>query len=268
MHTFRLKLASIWTVLLLLASGISVDAKEIPVVGTGDGLDILRAVAEAYGKDHPGVDFKIPPSIGSGGAIVAIGSNREVLGRVARPLSSNEAASGIQYQPVFNVPSAFFVHPGIQVRDLTSKQLQSIFSGAITNWKDVGGPDLRVRVVRREDADSSLMVFRASIPEFRELKFTERSKLAVTTQDAIESIKENPGGIGFASYSAALARELGAVSIDGRKPTDKGYPANVVLALIFKQDRIDNDIRRFIDYFRSSSARGIIESFGARPLDP
>lgn len=268
MHTFRLKLASIWTVLLLLLSGIPVDAKEVSVVGTGDGLDILRSVAEAYGRENPGMIFKVPPSIGSGGAIAAIGANREVIGRVARPLTPSEEASGIHYRPVFNVPSAFFVHPGIQVRDLTARQLQGIFSGAITNWKEVGGPDLRIRVVRREEADSSLLVFRASIPEFRDLKFTERSKLAVTTQEAIESIRENPGGIGFASYSANLARELGAVAISGRKPTDQGYPANVVLALIFKPDRIDADIRRFIDYFRSETARNIIESFGARPLDP
>ncbi|OYU49534.1 MAG: phosphate ABC transporter substrate-binding protein [Rhizobiales bacterium PAR1] len=268
MRTLRLSLASIWMALLLLASGMPALAKEIAVVGTGDGLDILRSVAEAYGRENPGTTFAVPPSIGSGGAIVAIGSNREVLGRVARPLTSSEAASGIQYRPVFNVPSAFFVHPGIQVRDLSAKQLLGIFAGVIVNWKEVGGPDLRIRVVRREEADSSLLVFRTAIPEFRELKFTERSKLAVTTQDAIESIRENPGGIGFASYSAVLARELGAVAINGVKPADKGYPANVVLALIFKQDRIDNDIRRFIDYFRSATARGIVESFGATPLHP
>jgi phosphate transport system substrate-binding protein len=268
MRRFRLRLASIWTVLPLLCTGITADARDIAVVGTGDGMDILRAVGEAYGREYPNVIIKVPPSIGSGGAIVAIGSNRELLGRVARPLTPSEEASGIQYRPVFGVPSAFFVHPGVPVRDLTAKQLQGIFSGTLTNWKEVGGPDLRIRVVRREDADSSLLVFRASIPEFRELRFTERAKLAVTTQEAIESIRDNPGGIGFASYSTALARELGVVAIEGKRPLERGYPANVMLALIFKPERVDDDIRRFMAYFRSATAYSIMDALGARPLDP
>ena len=106
---------------------------------------------------------------------------------------------------------SFFVHPGVPVRSLTGEQLRAIFAGEITSWKDVGGPDVRIRVVRREEADSSISAFRAAIPEFRNIKFTERSKFAVTTQDAIDSIRDNEGAIGFASYSSQLARQLDAI---------------------------------------------------------
>lgn len=267
MHTQRLKLASICSGLLLLAGTACVAARDITVVGTGDGLEILKSVSDAFNRANPGIKVSVPPSIGSGGAIVAVGSNREILGRVARPLTNTEEASGIAYRPIFHVPTAFFVHPEVPVRNLTPAQLRGIFAGEISSWKQVGGPDLRIRVVRREEADSSLAVLRWTIPAFQDLKLSERSKLAVTTQEAIDSIKENPGAIGFGSYSVALAKELGVVSISGVAPTDKDYAPRVTLALIYKPERIDGDIKRYIEFFWHNEVKGILESYGARPAE-
>jgi phosphate transport system substrate-binding protein len=253
--------------LLLVANVGAGMAKDIPVVGTGDGMDVLKRVSAAYNAAHPGHVFKIPASIGSGGAIAAVGANREVIGRVARPLTANEESNGIRYTPVFYVASAFFVHRDIPVRNLTAAQLRAIFSGEITSWKDVGGPDQRIRVVRREDADSSVAIFRAVIPEFRDIKFLDRSKLAMTTQEAIDSVRDNPGAIGFGSYSAEVAKMLGVVAVNGVQPEEAAYPAKATVALIFKPDRVDDEIRRFIAYFASETAKRIITEAGARPFD-
>lgn len=253
--------------LLFLASIGAGSARDIPVVGTGDGMDVLKQISEAYNLANPGITFRIPESIGSGGAIAAVGANREVIGRVARPLTANEESSGIRYVPVFYVPSAFFVHRDVPVRNLTAVQLRGIFSGEITSWKDVGGPDMRIRVVRREDADSSVAIFRATIPEFRDITFLDRSKLAMTTQEAIDSIRDNPGAIGFGSYSAAVAKQLGVVAVDGVQPQAAAYRAKVTVALIFKPDRVDDEIRRYIAHFSGEAARRMILEAGARPFD-
>lgn len=254
----------------LIALGISLaeisQAGQINVVGTGDGLEILREVATSFRASHSGVEVAVPPSIGSGGAISAVGGGRETIGRVARPLTESERASGIAYTPVFEIPSAFYVHPDVRIRDLTSKDLKRIFSGEVTNWRELGGNDHRIRVVRREDADSTLQVLRAAIPDFRELTFTERSKLAMTTQEAIDSIRDNPGAIGFGPYSTEFARHLGVIRLDGKAPLDAGYPANVVLALIHKPGISDGNIQAFIGYFAQPHVRRIIKEFGARPI--
>ena len=80
---------------LLLAAPIAVmsltaHAGDLSVVGTGDGIDLLRALGAAYTADHPDTNVIVPPSIGSGGGIAAVGSGKEVLGRIARPLSDGE----------------------------------------------------------------------------------------------------------------------------------------------------------------------------------
>jgi phosphate transport system substrate-binding protein len=243
-------------------------AGPLNIVGTGDGLDILADLAKAYGAANPGQDVQVPPSIGSGGAIAAVGAGRERLGRIARPLSPVEVASGLVARPVFDIPSAFYVSPSVSVRALTSEQLRRIFEGRITNWGEVGGPDLRIRVVRREEADSTLMALRASLPPFREIVLTERSKLALTTQDAISSIRDNEGAIGFGPYSTETASVLGVVAVDGVMPNTAAYPAKVRLSLIWREGQKDPDIQRFVSFLGQPEAQRVVVKFGALPISP
>src|SRR6476619_8273846 len=133
-------------------------AGDLSVVGTGDGIDLLRALGAAYTADHPDTNVIVPPSIGSGGGIAAVGSGKEVLARAARPLSDSEKEVGLIATPVFRLPSAFFVHRSAGVTSLTSAQLADIYRGKITNWRDVGGSDARIRVVRRQHQDSQQLV--------------------------------------------------------------------------------------------------------------
>jgi len=164
-------------------------ADEYRVVGTGDGMDVLIALGAAYTADNPGSMVVIPPSIGSGGGIAAVGSEKEILGRIARPLSSTERELGLVATPVFRLSSAIYVHPSVGVTGLTSKQLEDIYAGRIIYWSEIGGNDLRIKVVRREEADSTLLVLRQSMPGWATLEITRRSKMALTTQESIETVR-------------------------------------------------------------------------------
>src|SRR5918911_1717118 len=124
--TLRLALAA------LLAAGLAFGpaaASELPVVGTGDGIELLRALGAAYTADHPQTSILVPPSIGSGGGVAAVGSEKDVLARIARPLSDSERALGLTATPVFRLPSAFFVHRSAGVTSLTTQQLADIYAG-------------------------------------------------------------------------------------------------------------------------------------------
>src|SRR3954464_3036907 len=120
-------------------SGLPVRADELPIVGTGDGMEMLSALASVFTADHAETRVLVPPSIGSGGAIAAVGADRAVLGRIARPLSDAERAQGLIERPIMRIPSAVYVHRSAGVSALTAEQLAGIYAGAIENWKDVGG---------------------------------------------------------------------------------------------------------------------------------
>lgn len=238
---------------------------DLQIVGTGDGIDLLRALAGDFTQQAQSVHVEIPPSIGSGGGIAAVGAGKAVLGRVARKLTDSEIASGIVYKPIARLPSAFFVHRGVGVTALTSDQLRNIYAGSVTNWKEVGGADIRIRVVRREDSDSTLTVLRQMMPGWKDLQITEKSKTATTTQEAIETVRDIAGAIGFGPFSATLEPEVSVLKINGHHPLDPAYPSNVELALIYKDATVTPAAREFVVYANGAKARAVISRLGSVP---
>ncbi len=242
-------------------------AADLTIVGTGDGIDVLRAVGAAYSATNPKTKVIVPPSIHSSGGIAAVGSEKAVLGRIARGLSDTEKEAGIIAVPVFRLPAAIYAHPSVRVSALTARQLTDIYSGAITNWKEVGGPDLRVKVVRREEVDSTYNVLRNTMPGWKDLVITDRSKTATTTQDGVETVQSVPGAVGFGPYMSTLEQGLIVFRIDGKHPRDRDYPSAVLLSLIYKESTVTPEARSFIAYMKSDRAKALLLSLGAVPIE-
>ena len=236
------------------------------VVGTGDGMEMLHAVSVVFSTERPDLPVSVPPSIGSGGAVAAVGADRNVLGRVARPLKDAELAQGLETTPIVRIPSAFFVHPSVGVAALAAHQLTDIYAGRIDNWKHVGGPDLKIKIVRREDADSTLGELRATMPGWKDLVITSRSKMAMTTQEAIESVRTVEGAIGFGPYSSDLAQGTTIVTVDGKHPTDGSYYSAVTLALLHKPSTLTTEAKTFVEFTRSSKAQNLFRQMGGVPV--
>jgi len=254
--------AALW----LVAVAGSAAASDLTVVGTGDGLEVLRSVGAAYTADHPQTSVIVPPSVHSSGGIAAVRSGAAVLGRIARPLTLEERAEGITEVPVFRLPSAFIINAAANVRHLTSEQATRIFRGEITNWQDLGGTDLRIKIVRRDEADSTLKVLRATVPGWRSLVVTDRSKLAATTQEASDLVSEVPGAVSFAPYSRLLEANLVVPELDGRHVTDAEYPSAVTLSLIYREATVTEPALEFVRFLFSPKARALIRKFGGIPV--
>lgn len=250
---------------LLVAAAGSASAGDLIIPGTGDGLEMLRHLAAAYSDKHPGTNVIVPPSIGSGGGKIAVAQDRALLGRVAVPLSAADEAVGIVAVSIVRVPTVFFAHPSLQITNLTSEQIAEIFAGNIKSWADVGGPDERIRVVRREEADSTLQVLRATMPAWKDLVITERSKTAVTTQEAFGAVSQFEGAIGFGPYSTAIESQFRVLKVDGKHPTSADYPSFTTIRLIFKRDHVTDEIESFINFATSAEAARIFASYGGVP---
>jgi len=250
---------------ILVGAAGHAGAGELIVPGTGDGLDMLRHLAAVYTTRNPGTRVIFPASIGSGGGKIAVAQDRAVLGRIAVPLTASDEAVGMVAVPIVRVPTAFFTHPSLRIADLTSRQITDIFAGHIKTWSEVGGPDLRVRLVRREDADSTLQVLRATIPEWTDLVLSDRSKTAVTTQEAFETVFQFEGAIGFGPYSPIVEQQFNVLKMDGKHPTSTGYPSFTTIRLIFKRDHLTEEAGGFVRFATSAEAEQIFASYGGVP---
>ena len=254
------------TALLVTIAGLApASANQFIVPGTGDGLDMLRSVGALYKERHPHTEVIFPPSTGSQGGKIAVAQDKVPLARVAVPLTAAEEATGLVSIEIARVPTAFFTHPSVEVSSLSAEQLADIFSGKVRNWKTFGGPDLRIKVVLREETDSTLQVLRATLKEWDSLVPTDHSKTVVRTYGAFDAVSRIEGGIGFGPYSKSMEGQFNFLAIDGQYPTSPEYPSFTTVRLVFKRDRLPDELKNFIRFARSAEAARTYAAFGAVP---
>ncbi|AMV73430.1 substrate-binding domain-containing protein [Desulfuromonas carbonis] len=252
--------------LTLFGGGSRALAEELAIVGTGDGVKILKALGAAFERLHPGTTITIPESIGSSGGIKAVGEGEAALGRVARTIKEKEQGYGLTYLPFARIPVVFFVNPVLPVQNLSSDQAAAIYRGAIDNWKTVGGPDAPIAVVRREEGDSSLSTLKKSLPAFKDLAITERAILTEKTPLMFEAVETTPLAIGFGPLDVARNQNVKVLSLDGRLATFPDYPVVNTLALVFKEANRKGTLQSFVEFVSAPAAAPIISAAGGVPL--
>jgi len=251
--------------LAVFAAG-SVSAEEITIVGTGSGEIILQTVGTAFSEVNPGVTVSVPPSIGSGGGIKAVGTDQAVIGRVAREIKEKEKPYELTYLPFAGLPIVFFVNKNVSVQDLSPQQVCDIYGGKITNWQEVGGENAQIRVVRREEGDSSLDVLLKSLPGFKDIIITPQCKTTLSDPETCALVMEKDNTIAFGTYANAKAVNAKVLSIGGASPTRPDYPYIGTLAFVFKEKNKIGIIARFLDFATSEASREKIKAAGGLPL--
>ncbi|GAB4268402.1 MAG: substrate-binding domain-containing protein [Deferrisomatales bacterium] len=253
-------------VAVLGAGGALAQPREVlRIVGTGSGASILQAVADAFEASHPGAVVEVPPSIGSTGGVREVGVGREVLGRVSRPLTEEERSYGLTWVPYAKNPVVFCAHPGVPVEDLSPEQLCAVYSGAVTNWQALGGPDLPIRVVRREEGDSSYAILRRFLPGFASVRVLSRARTAYSDPETLQVVADTPGAIAFGAWGDARRAGLKVLTVAGRSPADPDYPYAGTLALVFRPEHYEGALRALVEFATSPEAREALRRAGARP---
>jgi phosphate transport system substrate-binding protein len=261
------KIAMLFAVLLVaVLFSIPAMAEEIQIVGTGAGAEIIDGLGKAFSKGNPGVTISVPKSIGSGGGIKAVGTDANKLARVGRGIKDNEKSYGLTYLPVAKLPIVIMTHKGVGVKNLTPQQICDIFSGKITNWKEVGGKEAAIRVVRREDGDSSLEVLQKALPGFKDIAITTKSKTTLSDPETIELVEKTPGTISFGTYPNAKVSDVTAVTIGGKNAASADYLYVGDLALVFKEKNKTGDIAKFLSFVTSPAAHDVIKGAGGLTL--
>ena len=244
----------------------SAHAEVITIVGTGSGPSILKEIGKAFNKQNPRIDIVVPRSIGSGGGIKAVGKDEYLLARVAREIKPNEKKYNLVYTPIARVPIVFYTNPSVQVKNLSHEQICKIYSGKIFNWQQVGGHKARIRMITRQEGDSSLSVLLKSFPGFKETSVSTLAKTTFSDPETIETVESFSDTIAYGAYSDVKNRNLIVPDIDNVSPTDTSYPYFGVLALVYKEIQKKGSIKKFIDFATSPLAVEAIKRSGGLPV--
>ena len=225
---------------------------------------VIGALSESYMAANKDVTVNYNPT-GSGSGITAVQEGTCDIGLSSRALKDEEKAAGLQETVLAYDGIAIIVHPDNPVSDLTLDQIAKLYTGEITNWKDVGGNDAAVVLIGREAASGTRDGFE-SITGTKE-KCQYRQELT-STGDVITAVSQNPDAIGYASL-ASVKDSVKALNVDGVTPSeatvkDGSYKVQRPFVLVTMEGRaLTPAAQSFFDYATSSGAADIIAKAGA-----
>ena len=133
------------------------QAQTVTVMGSTALGPLMKRAAEMYMKSHPGVQIAI-----SGGGSMT-GLNQVTSGNCTIGISDvyatpDQEKAGIKNYNVVIEPFTLVVNPSVPVRNLTSQQAEAVFTGAVSNWNQVGGPDMKVIRINRPESSGTRAV--------------------------------------------------------------------------------------------------------------
>ena len=228
--------------------------------------EVMGALSESFEAENNGVTVSYNPT-GSGSGITAVSEGRCDIGLASRALKDDEKAAGLKETTLALDGIAVVVNPENSVSDLTTEQIAKIYTGEITNWKDVGGADAEIVVIGRESGSGTRDGFESITGTEDNCKYRQE---LTSTGDVIATVAGNPAAIGYASLSA-VKDNVKALSVGGVAPSeetvaDGSYVIQRPFVFVTKEGtELSAAAQAFFDYAMSDAAKDVIKGAGVVP---
>lgn len=227
MRGFVLSLAAIGLILSAASAG------EILIKGSDTLLNLVQQLAEGYMNDHPDAEISVVGG-GSGVGIAALIEGKADIANASRKIKPKEIERAKKHgvnptQFVIAMDGlSIIVNPKNPVDKLTVEQLGAIYRGEIKNWKEIGGPNMRINLYGRQPASGTFIFLREHV-----LKgdYSPRMRQMAGNAQIVEAVKRDRSGIGYVGLGYVKgAKGIKVLSI-GRR--EKGKPLRYVSPLPF-----------------------------------
>ncbi len=225
---------------------------------------VMLALSEAFKELYPDVTINYSGT-GSGAGIEAAQTGTSDIGLSSRELTEEETAAGAVSNVVAKDGVAVIVNPANGVEDLTVEQIADIFSGKITNWKDLGGEDREIAVYGREAGSGTRGAFEEIVGVVDACQLTNEYS---STGDLVGNVAGNENAIGYASLSAVddtvKAVKVGGVACTEATVKDGSYAIQRPFVMVTREGAALSDAAQaFLDFAMSPDAAPIITVAGA-----
>ena len=225
---------------------------------------VIGALGEFFMEANKDVTFTYNPT-GSGSGITAVSEGRCDIGLSSRALKDEEKAGGLKETVLALDGIAIIVNPANPVNDLDLDTIAKIYTGEITNWKDVGGNDAEIVLIGREAGSGTRDGFESITGTKDACQYRQE---LTSTGDVITTVATNPDAIGYASL-AALKDSVKALTVGGVQATEDSvkngsYVVQRPFVLVTKDGtELSPAAQAFFDYATSAEAAPIIAAAGA-----
>ena len=251
--------------------------KRITVKGSDTMVILSQKWAEVFMKKNPGISIQVTGG-GSGVGIAALINGSTIIANSSRPISQEEIE---KVKAKYNNNSiqiacakdglSVFLNKGNPVNELTIAQLGDIFSGEITNWKQVGGTDAKIQLYGRESSSGTFEFFKDHVVK---TDFARSCQTLPGTAAIVNAIKKDKYGIGYGGAAYAEGVKDCKVKIDARSKgvlpsaatiKNRTYPISRYLFMYLKE-KPTGDTKKFVDWILSAEGQSVIVEVGYYPL--
>lgn len=277
MKTIRLAAPFIATFLLLTFVALAMPKQRITIKGSDTMVILVQRWSELY-PDKTNTEFQVTGG-GSGTGIAALINGTTDICSSSRPIKKDEVAQlekkfgykGLEIRVAMD-GLAVYVHKSNPVKQLTMAQIKDIFTGKVTNWKDVGGANKPILLYSRENNSGTYEFFKEHVLQKQD--FASNAQHMAGTAALINAVSKDPNSIGFGGAAYAKNVKVVAVAKDasskGVLPNDASihsgeYPISRFLYFYLNQKPAGN-VKKFIDWVISPAGQKIVTEVGYYPI--
>ena len=249
------------------ASSTAALSANVATGGSTSMKNVIAALTEGFAEVEPGVTVSYDPT-GSGAGITGATDKTLDIGLSSRALKDDEK-NDVDGTVVALDGIAIIVNKDSKVADLTVEQLKKMFTGEITNWKDVGGDDGEIVLVGREAGSGTRDGFESIVDVKDSCKYAQE---LTATGAVISAVEANPLAIGYASLSA-VGDTVAMVTVEGvecSEDTVKDGSYKIQRPFVFvtnKSAALSEQAQAFVDFATSKDAADLIRTAGAVPVN-
>ena len=241
----------------------SVSGK-VTLEGSTSMEKFINGIKEGITEVYPNLQLE-PQFTGSSAGIEAVASGKTMIGNSSRALKEEEKSQGIVENIVAIDGIAMVVDKNNTIENLTKQQLSDIYTGKITNWKDVGGADQKIVVIGREAASGTRGAFEEILGIEDQCKYANELN---ETGAVIAKVSSTAGAIGYVSLDM-IDDTVKAINIDSVQATeetikDGSYTLQRPFVMATKGEIKDQSeaVQAVFEFIESDNGQAIIEQVG------
>jgi phosphate transport system substrate-binding protein len=254
------------------------SARGLTVKGSDTMVILGQRWAEMYMTQHPGSVIQVTGG-GSGTGIAALINGTTDICQASRPMKEDEKRKlrdrfqtmGIEI-PVAKDGLSIYLHESNPIKELTIAQLRDIYTGEVTNWKQVGGQDALITLYGRENSSGTYVYFKDNVLLGRD--YSARVQTLPGTAAVVNAVARDPKGIGFggAAYAkgvrdCAVRKVAGSPAVMPTAQTvqDGSYPITRYL-YFYTRLKPSGDMKKFVDWVLSADGQAVVTKVGYFPV--
>ncbi len=272
---------AILVALLVLAAGaatLSAQERNITIKGSDTMVILGQRWAEVYMSKTPGISVQVTGG-GSGTGIAALINGTTDIAESSRPMKDAEKADtkAKRGKEVLELPVAVdglgvYVHEVNPVSELTLAQIKAIYTGAVKNWKEVGGRDEKIILYSRENNSGTYVYFKEHVLENAD--YYPTAQTLPGTAAVINAVSKDIRGIGYGGIAYGKGIKHLRVKKDANSPAVEPTIENVLAARYpisrylywYLAGQPTGEVKKLVEWALSKEGQGVVEKVGYYPL--